>query len=265
MNMQNSQFTESLREWRKHRKMSQLDLALAAEVSQRHVSWLETGRSQPSREMVVKLSEAMEIPLRERNSILNAAGFAKLYSERELDDPAMTPVKNILTEMLAHHEPYPAFVLDKQWNIKMQNNAANLLFEMGGPIAHVWDAIDDDDSKNIALLTIHPNGLRQFISNWDEISGPFLRRLKKEALESGDSEVIARYEQLAQYANKEYDERLGESFLPMLPIELELGELKLSLCSVISTFGTAQDITADELRIEAFYPANEQTAKFFRE
>jgi len=265
MNMHNSQFTESLREWRKHRKMSQLDLALAADVSQRHVSWLETGRSQPSREMVVKLSEAMEVPLRERNSILNAAGFAKLYSERELDDPAMTPVKNILTEMLAHHEPYPAFVLDKQWNIKMQNNAANLLFAMGGPIANVWDAIDDRGNKNIALLTIHPNGLRQFISNWDEFSASFLRRLKKEALESGDAEVIARYEQLAQYANKEYEERLGESFLPMLPIELELGELRLSLSSVISTFGTAQDITADELRIETFYPANEQTAKFFKE
>jgi len=263
--MPSNQFTDSLREWRKHRKMSQLDLALRADVSQRHVSWLETGRSQPSREMVVRLSDAMDIPLRERNSILNAAGFAKLYSERELDDPSMAPIKNILTELLRHHEPYPTVVFDKQWNIKMQNNAAQAIFEIGGPADNVWQAIDNDGHKNIALLTIHPNGLRQFISNWDEISGPFLRRLKKEALESGDAEVIARYEQVAQYAGTEFDEPIGESILPMMPIELELGTLKLSLCSVISTFGTAQDITANELRIETFYPTNEQTAKFFRE
>lgn len=257
-------FTHRLREWRKYRKMSQLDLALAAEVSQRHLSWLETGKSSPSREMVVKLSNAMEVPLRERNSLLNAAGFTNLYSKLGLSEPAMQPVKNILLEMLKHHEPYPAFVLDRQWNIKLQNQAASNLFELGGPAEHVWQAIDDDGSHNIALLTIHPNGLRQFITNWEEIVGPFIRRLKREATESADPDIMARYEQLLTYIDFDIDDGLSESLLPVLPINYDIGGLQLSLCSVISTFGTAQDITADELRVEVFYPADEATTNYFQ-
>lgn len=264
MNIQTNNFTTSLREWRKLRKMSQLELALAAEVSQRHVSWLETGRSQPSREMVLRLSEAMDVPLRERNHILNAAGYANMYTEKDLNEPSMEPVKNILLDMLAHHEPYPAYVLDRYWNIKMQNQAANVMFDVAGDPEAVWQAIGDNGERNIALLTVHPNGLRQFITNWDDIASQFMRRLKKEALDSADSEVMARYEQLSEHVMIP-EEQLATPLLPMLPIDIDLGGLKLSLCSVISTFGTAQDITADELRVETFYPANEQTAKFFRE
>jgi len=264
MTIQTSKFTHSLREWRKVRKMSQLDLALAAEVSQRHISWLETGRSQPSREMVVRLSEALEVPLRERNHILNAAGFAKLYSEQNLDEPSMEPIRNILLEMLEHHEPYPTFVLDRNWNIKMQNNAAQIMFSITGDPATVWDRIGDDGQHNIALLTLHPDGLRRYITNWDDIAGQFIRRLKKEAIDSADVAVMDRYDKLARYVDVGGDS-VTKALLPMLPIEFNLGGLKLSLCSVISTFGTAQDITADELRVETFYPANEQTAKFFRE
>ena len=264
MTIQTSKFTTSLREWRKLRKMSQLDLALAADVSQRHVSWLETGRSKPSREMVVRLSDAMEVPLRERNHILSAAGFAKLYSERNLDEPAMEPIKNVLVDMLAHHEPYPAFVLDRNWDIKMQNQAANIMFSIVGDPDETWEAIGDDGSHNMALLTVHPKGLRQFISNWNTIAGPFIQRLKKEAIDSADPDVLKRYEYLASFVEAR-DHPIGEAILPMLPIEIDLGGPKLNLCSVISTFGTAQDITANELRVETFYPADEQTAKFFNE
>ncbi len=257
-------FTDSLREWRKHRKMSQLDLALSADVSQRHVSWLETGRSAPSREMVVRLSDAMDVPLRERNSLLNAAGFTDVYSEFKLDEPEMTSVKNILTEMLKHHEPYPAFVLDRHWNIKLMNQAATALFELGGPAKHAWQAVNDDGNHNIALLTLHPKGLRQFISNWHEIVGPFVRRLKCEAIESGDPELMTRYKELARYMDNDPGINLSEPLLPMMPINYDIGGVRLSLCSVISTFGTAQDITTDELRVETFYPADKATANYFR-
>jgi len=265
MNMQSSQFTNSLREWRKHRKMSQLDLALAAEVSQRHVSWLETGRSQPSREMVLKLSEAMDVPLRDRNSILNSAGFADMYANRDLSEPSMEPVADILNDMLAHHNPYPAFVLDRQWNIKMKNQAAGTLFDVLGDPEKVWHDVGDTGELNIALLTVHPKGLRRFISNWQEVAAPFMRRLKKEAQESGEQSMLSRYEQLKEYVGELVETNADSDLLPVLPLEIDIGGPVLKLCSVISTFGTAQDITANELRIETFYPADELTRGYFKE
>jgi transcriptional regulator with XRE-family HTH domain len=261
----NRTFTDSLRNWRKHRKMSQLDLALAADVSQRHVSWLETGRSQPSREMVVKLSDAMEVPLRDRNLILNSAGFAKLYADRDLSEPSMEPVTEILTDMLAHHNPYPAFVLDRMWNIKMKNEAAGVLFDILGKPEEVWRDVGDTGEFNIALLTVHPKGLRQYISNWDEVAPPFMRRLKKEAMDSGDAGLISRYEQLYEYVGDIVDNPDLGDLLPILPLEIDLGGPVLKLCSVISSFGTAQDITSNELRIETFYPADETTRRFFKD
>ena len=131
MNTQND-FTNSLRSWRRDRKLSQLELALAADVSQRHVSWLETGRSQPSRAMVLRLSDALDIPLRDRNQFLQAAGFAAIYTESGLDEPSMESVRNILNDILLHHNPYPAFVLDRYWNIQMLNESAERLFAFTG-------------------------------------------------------------------------------------------------------------------------------------
>jgi len=265
MNIQSTEFTGRLREWRKHRKMSQLDLALAADVSQRHVSWLETGRSQPSRRMVIKLSEAMEVPLRDRNSILNSAGFASLYSDRDLSEPAMEPLTEVLTDMLKHHNPYPAFVLDRFWNIKMKNQAAETLFEIMGDPKQVWNDVGDQGETNIALLTVHPNGLRRFISNWQEVAGPFLKRLYREAVDSGDQLMLDRYQQLIEHAGEIADMHHNHTdLMPVLPLEIDLGGAMLKLCSVISTFGTAQDITANELRIETFYPADDFTRKYFK-
>ncbi|MEM7358298.1 MAG: helix-turn-helix transcriptional regulator [Pseudomonadota bacterium] len=258
-------FQGVLKHWRNFRKMSQLDLALAADVSQRHVSWLETGRSQPSREMVLRLSEAMEVPLRDRNQILNSAGFAGMFSEKGLDEPSMTPVMNVLNDMLEHHEPFPAMVLDRMWNVKMKNNAADILFEVTGDPNELWEAVGDNGEHNIALLTLHPKGLRQFISNWDTVGGAFARRLKREAMDSGDADVIAKFEELEQFIDDFEEEAAPPSLLPILPLEFAFGDFKLSLFSVISTFGTAQDITTDELRIETFYPTDEQTTKYFTE
>ncbi len=259
-------FDSILKGWRKRKKLSQLDLALAAEVSQRHLSWLETGKSKPSREMVVRLAEALDVPLRDRNQILNLAGFANLYSERDLTEPAMEPVQQILQEMLTHHEPYPAFVLDRNWNIKLKNDAAGILFEALGDPEKVWRDVGDTGEMNIALLTVHPNGLRKFISNWHDVGPPFIRRLKKEALDSGNTALIEKSRRLQDLAGEpEPIESTHPDLLPVLPLEIDLGGPILTLCSVISTFGTAQDITANELRIEAFYPADEQTRRFFSE
>jgi transcriptional regulator with XRE-family HTH domain len=258
-------FPSICRQWRQFRKLSQLDLALAANVSQRHVSWLETGRSQPSREMVVRLSDALNVPLRERNALFQSAGFAPVYSESRLEDPLMAPVLDALNHVLEHHEPLPAVVVDRCWNIRKKNRAADLLLSLGGEPADMLQRIGDQGEFNLALITVHPLGLRQYIENWEQAAPAFVRRLQREALASGDPELQASFQRIIDLAGPlAHSDALVQSLLPVLPLELNIGGLKLSLFSVISTFGTPQDITTDELRIEAFYPANGATAEFFR-
>ncbi len=258
-------FPSICRQWRQVRKLSQLDLALEANVSQRHVSWLETGRSQPSRDMVVRLSDAMEIPLRERNAFLNAAGFAAAYAESPLDDASMAPVLDALTRVLKHHDPFPALVVDRFWTVKLKNKAADLLLNVAGDPEETLARIGSKGEFNLLLLTVHPEGLRQYISNWDQVAPSFIRRLKSEAAASGDPELQARFAQVIELAAVPDDTPLvSEKLLPVLPLELDINGLKLSLFSVISTFGTPQDITTDELRIEAFYPTDENTDAFFK-
>ncbi len=272
-------FQSMCRQWRRVRQLSQLDLALAAEVSQRHVSWLETGRSQPSREMVIRLSEAMNIPIRERNQLLKSAGFSAIYSESSLNDPIMTPVMNALNHVLKNHDPLPAVVVDRFWNVKKQNQAAELLLGLGQANDLQHEITNAQGELNIALLTLHPRGLRQYVTNWAQAAPAFIQRLKEEAIASGDpavKEAFTSYIHMAQTDSgdtsrspsgrkKKGDEGLAipGRLLPILPLNLDIDGLELSLFSVISTFGTPQDITTDELRIEAFYPADDATEAFF--
>ncbi len=215
--------------------------------------------------MVVRLADALDIPLRERNLLFHAAGYAAAYRETQLDDPAMAPVLDALNHVLQNHEPLPAVVVDRFWNVKKRNRAADLMLDISGdPIAMLDDA-GSDGELNLALLTVHPAGLRRFIANWDQAGAAFVRRLKCEALASGDPRVqthFARYIELA--GPLVGSETIAAGLLPVLPLELNIDGLELSLFSVISTFGTPQDITTDELRIEAFYPTNAATAEFFR-
>jgi transcriptional regulator with XRE-family HTH domain len=258
-------FQSACRRWRQFRKLSQLDLALAANVSQRHVSWLETGRSRPSREMVVRLAEAMDIPLRERNLLLQSAGFAAAYSESHLDAPCMEPVLDALNHVLEHHEPLPAVVVDRFWNVRKQNRAAELMFSIAGDSADMLNGTGGESGFNLALLTLHPQGLRPFIVNWEQAAPAFIRRLNSEALASGDPQVRARFAGYIELAGQVADGDLPTGgLLPVLPLQLNINGLELSLFSVISTFGTPQDITTDELRIETFYPGDDKTAEFFR-
>mgnify|MGYP001822509786 FL=1 len=255
-------FKTVCRHWRQFRRLSQLDLALAANVSQRHVSWLETGRSRPSREMVLRLSEAMEIPLRARNTLLQAAGFAAAYQESGLDEDSMAPVLDALERVLEHHEPLPAIVVDRCWNVRRQNRASERLLGAIGDLTPLLQASGDE--LNLALLTLHPDGLRRMISNWEQAARAFVRRLESEARAAGDPAVRERLRSFIELAGPlDDDAPPTEGLVPVLPLTLNLDGLALSLFSVISTFGTPQDITTDELRIETFFPADEATRQFF--
>ena len=254
-------FGAALRSWRQSRKCSQLELSLAAGVSQRHVSWLETGRSQPSRQMVVTLAGALNVPLRDRNTLLASAGFASVYEQTNLDAPHMASVASALEHMLDHHAPYPAFVADRHWNLQRLNAPMQKLLSLVGDIDAMFARVGDDGQRNLARATLHPQGLRPMIENWSQAAPMMLHRLRREAMGSGspgDLERLAELEQLADLPDR-IGQALTEPLLPTLPLVLSLGPARLSLFSVISTFGTPLDVTADELRIESFFPADAPT------
>lgn len=259
------EFPAHCRQWRLHRKLSQLELAMEANVSQRHISWLETGRSKPSREMVIRLSQALDIPLRERNTLLQAAGFAAVYSERSLQEPDMAPVLDALNRVLEHHNPLPAIVVDRFWNIVMKNEAAELLFSLAEPGEQFLQDMGEQALQNLAALTLHPDGIRSFISNWEQAAPEFIRRLKREATSSSDTRHLEWLQKLLDLAEPIPEPDLAEEqLLPVLPLVLQRDDLQLSLFSVISSFGTAQDVTAEELRVETFYPGDSATEEFFQ-
>ena len=255
-------FHSECKKWRQFRKLSQLDLALEADISQRHISYLETGRSQPSREMVLRLANAMDVPLRERNSLLQAAGFAGEFQESQLDEPQMAPVLDAVNRVLEYHDPLPAILVDRFWEVKKANRAAQHLFDMAASVT----GMTHQGPLNIALMTLHPNGMRNFISNWQQVLPLFIRRLRSEAAASGDPEVQERLHEFLRLAGPIGESQVNSAdLLPVMPVKLQLGEVNLSLFSVISTFGTPQDITTDELRMEAFYPTDQQTEAYFKQ
>ena len=266
MQIHGQSFQAECRKWRQFRKLSQLDLALNADISQRHLSYLETGRSLPSREMIIRLCEAMEIPLRERNALLASAGYSAIYSETNLDEPAMVPVLEALNRMLAFHDPFPAIVIDRFWNVKRMNQSASALFALISSEIGMNEGASAEQEVNMAELSLHPNGLRKVIRNWRPAAAEFVQRLRSEASASGNQELkqrFARYIELAEIP--ESHGRAHHSLLPVLPLEFSLQGMELGMFSVISTFGTPQDITTDELRIEAFYPVDRTTEAFFRQ
>jgi transcriptional regulator with XRE-family HTH domain len=243
-----------LRAWRRRRSLSQLELALDADVSSRHVSFLETGRARPSREMVLHLAEHPEVPLRERNGLLLAAGYAPLYGERRLETPEMAPVREALERFLRAHEPYPAVVIDRRYNLLSGNDAVGLL----------TDGVDPDllePPANTLRVTLHPRGMAPRIVNLEEWSGHLLHRLRRQASVTGDSELERLHDELSGYpgVSTEAPEEIGGAEI-VLPLRLRDGEGELAFFGTVSTFGTAVDITLAELSIEAFYPANARTA-----
>lgn len=239
---------------------------MQAEVSQRHLSFLESGRAQPSREMVVQLAQALDLPLRERNRLLHTAGYAGLYPQRRLEAADMQPVREALSLLLRHQEPYPAVVVDRAWNLFMANAAMQRLLGLLGDSEAMWQCVCGEGSRNVLKLMLHPQGLRALIVNLEEIAPPLLARTAREGLEH--PEVQAVLEEVLRYPDLSMKLRhidLDASRLPVLPLHFRLGDQNLRLFTMLSTFGTPQDVTADELRVESFFPADAGSEQLLRQ
>jgi transcriptional regulator with XRE-family HTH domain len=255
------QFPNLLKTWRTKRRLSQLDLALASGVSQRHVSFLESGRAKPSRSMILQLSETLEVPLRERNDWLTAAGFAPVFRARPLDDPQMTQVMHAVRMMLTSAAPFPAIAIDRAWNIRLSNKPFDMMSEMLGP--DLWARVGGAE-RNLMRLFFHPNGIKPLVTNWKAIAPLLWHRAQREAEALGGQEMKAVLADLSQYQDAETLWAAEDAALvPVLPLEMTKDGARISLFTVIATFGTAQDITADELRIETLFPADEATRQLF--
>jgi transcriptional regulator with XRE-family HTH domain len=244
-----------LREWRQRRRMSQLDLALEAGVSARHVSFVETGRARPSAEMVNQLAEHLDVPLRDRNALLLAAGFAPAYAQRTLDDPEMGPVRDAIDRLLRAHEPYPALVADGHWGLVAANSALTIL--TAGAAAHLLEP-----PVNVLRLSLHPEGLAPRIVNLGEWRAHILDGLGRRALASGDPALVALHDELAGYPGGDGGPAADlDAGAIAVPLRIRAGDRELSFISTATAFGTAIDITLSELRIESFFPADEVTAR----
>ena len=255
-------FPGLLRQWRQKRRLSQLDLALASDVSQRHVSFLESGRANPSRSMILQLSETLDVPLRERNAWLTAAGFAPLFQIRPLDDPQMGQVMSAVRMMLTAHEPFPAIALDRSWNVLMSNGPFDRLMTMLGE--DVWERIGGG-RRNLMRLFFHPQGIRPLVTNWDTVGPLVWRRACKEAESLGGAEMKAVLADLAACQDADVLWSAVDATLePVMAFQMLVQGQAISMFAIIATLGTAQDVTADELRIETLYPADPVTEALFR-
>lgn len=254
-------FPARLAWWRKKRGLSQMQLALAAQCSQRHISFLELGRTKPSREMVMRLSEALDVPLRQANELLLAAGFAPVWPATDFSADALVPVREALDYLLNQQEPYPAVVVDRRWNLLQANKGAVALVEfLVGPIA-------PGTLINLADALVGPDALRPYLANWDSIVRYFIRSVESDAAADATPETAALLDRLLGYndvraALAQVPTNVNSS--PILPMEFKKGRTKLRLFTTIATLGTPQDITVQELRIESFFPMDEETRQVFQ-
>jgi transcriptional regulator with XRE-family HTH domain len=254
-------FGDYLREWRQRRRMSQMDLALEAEISTRHLSFLETGRSQPSREMVQLLSEKLEMPLRERNVMLASAGFAPVYSQRPLDHPALQGMRQAIDLVLKGHEPYPALAVDRHWSLVTANDALFSLVQGVDPALL-------KPPVNVLRLSVHPAGLARRIVNFSEWRDHLVSRLHHQVNVTGDAVLSALIEELRAYpipdAAKRPSAVKADHAGIVVPLQLMTEEGVLTFFSTTTIFGTPIDVTLSELAIEAFFPSDPETAQALR-
>jgi transcriptional regulator with XRE-family HTH domain len=250
---------ELLRGWREQRRLSQMELALDAAVSTRHLSFVETGRSAPSREMVLRLAEHLELPLRERNRLLLAAGYAPVYSHAELDAPELAEVRAAVRQVLTGHEPYPAAAVDRAWNLVDANAGVAMMTagvapELLGPPA------------NAMRLALHPDGLAPRIANLGEWRAHLLARLRRQVALTADPVLVELLQEVSDYP---CDDPVPETEVPgagevVTPLRLRHGDGELAFFSTVTVFGTPLDVTVSELAIESFFPADAATAAALR-
>ena len=250
-----------IREWRQRRRLSQLDLAIAANVSSRHLSFVETGRSRPTSEMILHLAEHLEVPLRDRNALLLAGGFAPAYPERGLAEPELQAVRTALKRVLDGHEPYPAAVVNRWWEL-VDANAGIALF--------TGDVSPEllEPPVNVLRLSLHPDGMAPRIANLPEWRAHLLARLHRQAEATGDPRLFSLYSELEAYPSGQGDQGVqGAQAQPPLPTDVVVplryrtAQAELSFLSITAVIGTPMDVTVEELAIESFYPADPQTAK----
>lgn len=248
-------FGSLVKQWRQRRRLSQLDLAIEADVSSRHVSFIETGRSTPSRAMVLRIAAALDVPLRDRNQLLLAAGLAPVYAERSLDDPDMAPVREGIDRVLAAYEPYPCLAVDRYWNIVAANAGTAVLLQGVAP--------ELLSPMNALRISLHPDGLAPKIRNLAQWRHHVIGRLRREVSVSGSSELSALLAEIESYPGG-FDDG-GEYGGVVVPLRLEGPDgTVLTFLSTVTTFGTALDLTAAELSVEAFLPADQATADALR-
>jgi transcriptional regulator with XRE-family HTH domain len=246
---------ELLRQWRQRRGLSQLDLAVAADVSARHVSLVETGKSRPSADMIQRLAEQLHVPLRERNHLLLAAGFAPRYAERPLDDDALSAARDAIRRVLRAHEPYPAIAFDRRWNIVMTNGAVQPFFAQ----------VDPDLLRppvNLLRLGLHPRGFARIVVNLSDVRAVFRARIARQLATAPDPELTAILQDLLSPGPDDTATQpvVADVVIPMI---IRVDGRELRLFSTITTFGTPMDITLDEVAIESYYPADADSATYF--
>lgn len=249
---------ELLRQWREQRRLSQLELALQAEISTRHLSFVETSRSKPSRDMVIHLAEQLDLPLRERNHLLLAAGYAPVYSETALDSPQLSAVRAAVRQVLTGHEPYPAVVVDRGWNL-VDANASVALFTDG--VAEELLA----PPTNVLRVSLHPDGMASRIVNLGEWRAHLLGQLRRQVALTADPALAALYDELRAYPCDQPEPELSGPGDIVVPLRIRHGDRELAFFSTIATFGTPLDVTVAELAIESFFPADPDTASFLRD
>jgi transcriptional regulator with XRE-family HTH domain len=262
----NSRFASRLRWWRHRRAMSQLALAQAAGISQRHVSFLESERTAPSREMVLRLAAALDLPFREQNALMLAAGFAAVWRETPLGAPELALVDRALDHMLTQQEPYPAFVVDRRWKLLRANRAGETLvrFLTDSP---AWKP-DPASPISLADALVAPDALRRWIVNWREVVLYFLRSVRADAVADGSGETTALLERLLSYSDVPGLSEIppmADAEEPVVTMHFRKSEISLNLFTTIATLGTARDVTVQEIRIECFFPADMATTETFRQ
>lgn len=260
--MQTRTIGDHLREWRQRRRLSQLDLALDAEISTKHLSFLETGRAQPSRDMVLRLAEELDVPLRERNVLLVAAGYAPMFTQRALDDPALQAARKAVDLVLKGHEPYPALAVDRHWHLVAHNAAIPPLIASAAPELL-------QPPVNVLRLSLHPKGLAPLIENLAEWRAHLIARLRQQIDATADAGLMALLEELAAYpapgAAKAARANVTQDYAGVVvPLRFATAAGTLSLFSTTTIFGTPVDVTLAELAIESFFPADAATAALLR-
>ena len=251
-------FPALLRYWRQQRGLSQLDLGSTAQVSPRHISFLETGRSQPSVEMVSLLAETLDVPLRDRNELLRSAGFDALYPEPDVDDLLDGPLGVAIDAMLEHHEPFPMMVFDGLYNVVRTNRGGAIFLAMAGAA--------DPIGVNLMRLLFEPN-VRHLVTNWDEVAGELLRRMQRESLHRPNDEALADLlAELVEQPGVPEDWRTPDLLAasdPMVQLHATVGGVELKFLATVTIFNAPSNVTLEELKIESYLPVDEQTSAFF--